>query len=142
MQALEIGRAEVRRTGQTVALLAFGSMVAPAEQIAAELDATVINMRFVKPLDEHTVLQAAESHELVVTIEENALPGGAGEAVNSCLTRHRVRVDVHNIGLPDRFIGHGTRGDQLADARLDPDSLRTDIEALMAERARQRQRHA
>jgi len=142
MQALEIGRAQVRREGQAIALLAFGSMVAPAQAIADELDASVINMRFVKPLDEASVLQAAEDHDLLVTLEENALPGGAGEGVNRCLLENRVRVDVHNIGLPDRFIGHGSRSDQLADARLDPASLLADIRAVAEERARQRQLHA
>jgi 1-deoxy-D-xylulose-5-phosphate synthase len=95
-------------------------------------------MRFVKPLDEAAVLEAEESHELLVTLEENVVPGGAGEAVNTCLASHFVRIDVHNIGLPDRFIGHGSRSDQLADARLDPDSLLADIRAIWAERERMR----
>jgi len=142
MTALEIGRAETRRHGQQVALLAFGSMVAPAQAVAEQIDATVINMRFVKPLDEAAVLEAAENHELLITLEENALPGGAGEAITACLAAHRVRVDVHNIGLPDRFVEHGSRADQLADARLDQDSLLADIQALVENRARQRQRHA
>jgi len=142
MRVLELGRAEVRREGHRIALLAFGSMVASAQAIADELDATVINMRFVKPLDEEAILQAAEHHELLVTLEENALPGGAGEGVNRCLLTNRVRVDIHNIGLPDRFIGQGSRADQLADARLDPTSLLADIRAVAEERARQRQLHA
>jgi 1-deoxy-D-xylulose-5-phosphate synthase len=142
MSALEIGRGETRRRGQRIALLAFGSMVAPAEAIAETLDASVINMRFVKPLDEAAVLAAAESHELLITLEENAVPGGAGEAVNTCLAAHRVRVDGHNIGLPDRIIGHGSRNDQLADARLDPDSLLADIQAIWVKRSRQRQQQA
>ncbi|MDZ7828221.1 MAG: 1-deoxy-D-xylulose-5-phosphate synthase [Halofilum sp. (in: g-proteobacteria)] len=142
MRALEVGVAQVRREGRGIALLAFGSMVAPAQAIADELDATVINMRFVKPLDEAAVLQAAENHDLLVTLEENALAGGAGEAINRCLLASRVRVDVHNIGLPDRFIGQGTRGDQLLDARLDPASLLADIRAVAEERTRQRQLHA
>ncbi len=142
MHALEVGRAEVRRAGRSIALLAFGSLVAPAQAIADELDATVINMRFVKPLDEETILQAAEDHELLITLEENALPGGAGEGVNRCLLAHDVRVDVHNIGLPDHFIGHGSRTDQIAAARLDAASLLADIQALLAERAHRRQAHA
>jgi 1-deoxy-D-xylulose-5-phosphate synthase len=138
MIALAIGRAEPRRQGHSIALLAFGSMVAPAQQIAESLDATVINMRFVKPLDEDAVLAAAEQHELLITLEENVVPGGAGEAINQCLASHFVRVDVHNIGLPDRFIGHGSRNDQLADARLDPDSLLDDVRAVWNNRARVR----
>jgi len=142
MEALEIGRAEKRRSGQRIALLAFGSMVAPATEVAEALDASLYNMRFVKPLDEATVLEAAEHHDLLVTLEEAALPGGAGEAVNSCLVAHRVRVDVHNIGIPDRFVGHGSRGDQLRDAGLDAASLRARIEALPAPLAGDRQRQA
>ena len=142
LHALEIGRAETRRRGHGLALLAFGSMVAPAQQIADEIDATVINMRFVKPLDEAAVLQAAEDHSLLITLEENALAGGAGEGINRCLLDNDVRVDVHNIGLPDRFIGQGSRADQLADARLDAASLLADIQALLAERERRRQAHA
>ncbi len=142
MQALEIGRAEKRRSGQRIALLAFGSMVAPATEVAEALDASLYNMRFVKPLDEAAVLEAAEHHDLLVTLEEAALPGGAGEAVNSCLMAHRVRVDVHNIGIPDRFVGHGSRGDQLRDAGLDAASLQTRIEALPAPLAGDRQRQA
>ena len=142
MQALEIGRAEKRRTGQRIALLAFGSMVAPATEVAEALDASLYNMRFVKPLDEAAVLEAAEHHDLLVTLEEAAVPGGAGEAVNSCLMAHRVRVDVHNIGIPDRFVGHGSRGDQLRDAGLDAASLQARIEALPAPLAGDRQRQA
>jgi len=142
MTELAVGRAEIRRHGRGLALLAFGSMVAPAAAVAEALDATLINMRFVKPLDEQAVLDAAETHELLVTLEENALPGGAGDAINACLTAQRVRVDVHNIGLPDRFIGHGSRAEQLADARLDEDSLLEDIRALVADGDRRRQRQA
>ena len=142
MEALEIGRAEKRRSGHRIALLAFGSMVAPATGVAEALDASLYNMRFVKPLDEATVLEAAEHHDLLVTLEEAAVPGGAGEAVNSCLMAHRVRVDVHNIGIPDRFVGHGSRGDQLRDAGLDAPSLQARIEALPAPLAGDRQRQA
>ncbi len=142
MQALEIGRAEKRRSGQRIALLAFGSMVAPAAEVAEALDASLYNMRFVKPLDEAAVLEAAEHHDVLVTLEEAAVPGGAGEAINSCLTAHRVRVDVHNIGIPDRFVGHGSRGDQLRDAGLDAASLQARIEALPAPLAGDRQRQA
>ncbi len=142
MQALEVGRAEKRRSGQRIALLAFGSMVSPASEVAQALDASLYNMRFVKPLDEQAVLEAAEHHDLLVTLEEAALPGGAGEAVNSCLMAHRVRVDVHNIGIPDRFVGHGSRSDQLRDAGLDAASLQRRIEALPAPLTGDRQRQA
>ncbi len=133
MSALPIGRAEIRREGRRVALLAFGSMVAPAAEIGAELDATVVNMRFVKPLDEATVLAAAGYHDHLITLEENAIAGGAGEAVNSCLAAHGSRIRTHTIGLPDRFIGQGSRGDQLAAARLDAESLLADIRELLTD---------
>ncbi len=142
MRALPVGRAEKRRDGRRLAILAFGSMVAPAAKVADALDATLYNMRFVKPLDETAVLEAAEHHDLLVTIEEAALPGGAGEAVNSCLAGHRVRVDVHNIGIPDRFVGHGSRADQLENAGLDAVSLRARVEALVAPLGGDRQRQA
>ncbi len=127
MHALPVGRAEIRREGRSIALLAFGSLVAAAEEIAEELDATVVNMRFIKPLDETTVLAAAEHHDLVVTLEENAIAGGAGEAVVGCLATHGCDVRVHMIGLPDDFIGQGSRGDQLKAAGLNPASLLDNI---------------
>ncbi|HXH04556.1 MAG TPA: 1-deoxy-D-xylulose-5-phosphate synthase [Candidatus Competibacteraceae bacterium] len=119
MTALPIGKAELRRRGKSIALLAFGSMVAVAEAVAEQLDATVVNMRFVKPLDEALVLEMARSHERLVTLEENAVMGGAGSAVNECLAAHGVLVPVRNIGLPDRFIDQGERNELLAVAGLD-----------------------
>jgi 1-deoxy-D-xylulose-5-phosphate synthase len=99
---------------QRVALLAFGAMVPVAEQVAAELDATVVNMRFVKPLDEEMVLAMAESHGTLVTLEDNALMGGAGSAVGECLAAHRVLMPLLNLGIPDHFIEHGSRNECLA----------------------------
>jgi 1-deoxy-D-xylulose-5-phosphate synthase len=119
MTQLPIGRAQHRRTGHRVALLAFGTLVHPAVEVGVALDATVFNMRFVKPLDEETVVQAARNHALVVTLEENVIAGGAGEAVNECLARHGLQVALLNLGLPDRFIDQGTREEMLADAGLD-----------------------
>ena len=123
MQALPVGKAEVRRRGRGVALLAFGALVRVAEEIARELDATVINMRFVKPLDVETVLAMAEEHDALVTLEDNVVMGGAGSAVNECLAAQRVLVPVLNLGLPDRFVEHGSRAECLADAGLDPESV-------------------
>ena len=119
MQALPVGRAELRRRGRRVAVLAFGVMLAPALEVAEKLDLTVVNMRFVKPLDEAMVLEMARSHELLVTIEENVVAGGAGSAVNECLAAHGVSAAVANCGLPDRLIQHGTREEMLSDAGLD-----------------------
>jgi len=118
MTALPIGRGEVRRKGKAVAILAFGPMLKPALDAAGELDATVANMRFVKPLDRELVLELAGSHDLLVTVEENVVAGGAGSAVLEALQAAGSRVPVLQIGLPDRFIDQGDPGIQLAHAGL------------------------
>jgi 1-deoxy-D-xylulose-5-phosphate synthase len=119
MTALPVGRAQVRRTGRRIALLAFGSMVTPALAAGTQIDATVVNMRFVKPLDNELVAELARSHELLVTVEENALAGGAGSAVNECLAAAGLTPRVLNLGLPDRFTSQGSRGELLAEYGLD-----------------------
>jgi 1-deoxy-D-xylulose-5-phosphate synthase len=129
MTALPVGKAQLRRKGGHIALLAFGTMVQPAEQVGDMLDATVVNMRFVKPIDEAMILQTAATHGLVVTIEENVVAGGAGEAVNECLMRHGTQARTLNLGLPDRFIEHGTREEMLADAGLDAEGITRAIQA-------------
>ena len=123
MRALPLGRAQLRRRGRGVALLAFGALVTVAEEVAAELDATLVNMRFVKPVDEAMILAMAEGHDALVTLEDNAVMGGAGSAVNECLAAHGVMVPVLNLGLPDLFIEHGSRDECLASAGLDRTSL-------------------
>jgi len=119
MEALPVGRGEVRREGRRVAILAFGSMVRPALEAGAELGATVANMRFVKPLDDELVLRLATTHELVVTVEENVLEGGAGSAVLESLAAQGVEVPVLQLGLPDHFVEHGDPAQLLADCGLD-----------------------
>jgi 1-deoxy-D-xylulose-5-phosphate synthase len=119
MEALPIGTADVRREGTSIAILAFGPMLAPALIVGESLGATVVNMRFVKPLDEKLIIRMAEQHDALVTIDENQVAGGAGSAVNECLAACNVRVPVLNIGLPDRYVQHGSRGDMLTDAGLD-----------------------
>jgi len=118
MEALPIGQAELRRRGKDMALLAFGSMVGVAEAVAERLDATVVNMRFVKPLDQDIIVRMAAEHEQLVTLEENAVAGGAGSAVNEFLAARGIVMPVRNIGLPDSFIGHGERGELLAECGL------------------------
>jgi 1-deoxy-D-xylulose-5-phosphate synthase len=120
LTGLPVGKAELRRQGQRIALLAFGSMVSVAEAVAESLNATVVNMRFVKPLDEDMVLEMAATHEHLITLEENAVAGGAGSAVNECLAARGVSASAHNIGLPDTFINQGDRGELLTEAGLDP----------------------
>jgi 1-deoxy-D-xylulose-5-phosphate synthase len=132
---LPMGKAEVRRRGRKVALLAFGSMVQPAQAAADQLDATLVNMRFIKPLDEKLLLQIAGEHELLVTIEENAVAGGAGSAVAEFLSDEQVLTPVIHLGLPDRFIEHGDRMELLADCGLDTDGIIAAVRAHSADRA-------
>ena len=130
MTALPIGAGELRRQGHGVALLAFGSMLAPALEAAESLDATVANMRFVKPLDEDLVLRLATDHHLLVTLEENAIMGGAGSAVGECLARHAFTVPILHLGLPDRFLAHGSRGELLSECGLDAPGILNAIHAF------------
>ena len=119
MQALPLGKGEVRRRGARVAILAFGSLLKPALEAAEALNATVANMRFVKPLDEALVRQLAEEHELLVTVEEGALMGGAGSAVAECLAAAGLAQPLLQLGLPDRFVDHGDCALLLAELGLD-----------------------
>jgi len=132
MTAIEIGKAETRRRGGRIALLAFGTMVAPAEAAGQALDATVVNMRFVKPLDEDVIRELSASHELLVTIEENVIAGGAGDAVSEFLHGAGIRVHVLQLGLPDRFVDHGTREEMLTAVGLDHEGIRAAIEQYVA----------
>ncbi|MDP1681464.1 MAG: transketolase C-terminal domain-containing protein, partial [Burkholderiales bacterium] len=119
MQALPIGKGVVRRTGEKIALLAFGSMVHPALQAGDELNATVVDMRFVKPLDEALIKQLAQSHDVLVTVEENVIQGGAGSAVAECLAKLGIEKRLVLLGLPDRFVEHGDPTLLLASCGLD-----------------------
>jgi 1-deoxy-D-xylulose-5-phosphate synthase len=130
MTALPLGRAEIRREGQGIALLAFGSMVTPALEVGEQLGATVVNMRFVKPLDQALILKLAQSHDMIVTIEENAIPGGAGNGVNEVLNAHGVHRPLLIIGLPDAFIEQGSREEVLAIAGLDVAGILDSITAF------------
>ena len=132
MTALPLGKAEIRHHGSRIALLAWGSMVTPALVAGKQLGATVVNMRFVKPLDEELLLELAKSHDLFITVEENVLSGGAGSAVNTFLQAQRILMPVLNIGLPDRFIEQGTREELLAICGLDSQGIIDQIEAFCA----------
>ena len=118
MQALPFGKAQMKRHGERIAILAFGTMVAPALEVGEKIDATVVNMRFIKPLDVDMVLDVVASHELTITVEESVVAGGAGSAVNECLVEAGLSANIANFGLPDRLIQHGSRDDMLADADL------------------------
>jgi 1-deoxy-D-xylulose-5-phosphate synthase len=128
MRALPIGQAQMRREGRSgLAILAFGTMVAACERVAEKLDATLVNMRFVKPLDEAMVRRIGESHRAIVTIEENVVAGGAGSAINEHLAAMQLQVLTLNLGIPDRFIEHGSREECLQLAGLDAPQIEAAI---------------
>lgn len=134
MVALPVGKAEVRRRGSAVAILAFGAMLKPALEAGEALDATVVNMRFVKPLDEAAVREAAMNHGLLVTVEENTILGGAGSAVLESLEGQGLSIPLLQLGLPDAFIEQGDPGELLARCGLDGrgvlESIRRRLEAM------------
>jgi len=130
-EAIPLGTAEVKRRGRGVVFLVFGTLLETVLGVAERLDATVVNMRFVKPLDERLVREMALRHELVVTVEENALAGGAGSAVSECLHHGGLSVSILNLGLPDRHLEHGTRGECLADAGLDAATIHEAVAARL-----------
>jgi 1-deoxy-D-xylulose-5-phosphate synthase len=119
MHALPVGRGEVRREGRRVAILAFGSMVAPALEAGELLNATVANMRFVKPVDRELAVRLAETHDVIVTVEEGVIAGGAGSAVAEALAADGVSVPLVMLGLPDHFVEHGDAQQLLAECGLD-----------------------
>jgi len=123
LETLPLGKAELCREGREVALLVFGSPLAAALEAAQRLDASVANMRFIKPLDEDCVAELAASHSLLVSIEDNALAGGAGAAVAELLARQGQRVPLLMLGIPDRFIEHASRDEQLAECGLDAEGI-------------------
>jgi len=131
MYAITVGKAEIRRAGRRVAILAFGAMLKPALEAGEALDATVVNMRFVKPLDTAVIDELARTHELLVTVEEHQVMGGAGSAVCEALASGTARVLV--LGLPDRFIDHGDPGRLLASVGLDAAGIQKAITDVMSE---------
>ncbi len=132
MTALPLGKAEVRHQGSRIAILAWGSMVTPALEAGKQLGATVVNMRFVKPIDGELILELAKSHDVLITVEENVLAGGAGSAVNDFLQAQHILMPVLNIGLPDSFVEQGTREELLALCSLDVQGIFTQIEKFCA----------
>jgi 1-deoxy-D-xylulose-5-phosphate synthase len=119
MKALPLGRGEVRREGRRVAILAFGSMLACALEAGEALNATVANMRFVKPVDRELAFRLAATHDVIVTVEEGVIAGGAGSAVAEALAADGVAVPLLMLGLPDRFVEHGDPQQLLSDCGLD-----------------------
>jgi 1-deoxy-D-xylulose-5-phosphate synthase len=136
--SLPVGRGEVRREGKRVALLAFGGLLKAALEAGAELNATVANLRFVKPLDEELVLRLASAHELLVTLEEGVVAGGAGSGVIELLQAAGFTVPVLQLGLPDAFVEHGDPQQLLADCGLDRDGILAAVRARLANLAGRR----
>ena len=132
MSALEIGKAVVRRKGRDLAILAFGSMVGPALEAAEKLNATVVDMRFVKPLDEDCITEMASSHNLLVTVEENTVSGGAGSGVLEYLSQQGIVMPVLQLGLPDKFLSHAKPAEMLTDCGLDASGIERSIALRMA----------
>ena len=129
MSTLPVGRGVIRREGGSgLALLVFGTLLSPALKLAERLDATVVNMRFIKPLDLDLLLAIAARHSALVTLEENAVAGGAGAAIAEALAAAGVMIPLQLIGIPDAFIEHGSRNDCLVAAGLDPVGLARRIE--------------
>jgi len=133
MAAIPVGRAQFKREGRIgLAILAFGALVEPARKIAERLDATLVNMRFVKPLDKELIVGIAARHRAIVTIEENAIIGGAGSGVGEVLAANGLQLPVLHLGIPDRFIEHGTRDTCLKAAGLDLAGLSASVEKWWA----------
>ena len=131
MTAIPLGQSKTIRHGEDLAILAFGSMVETCRQVAGQLNATLINMRFVKPLDRDAIISAAQRHSWLVTVEENAIAGGAGSGVNELLAAEGLSVKMLNIGLEDAFIQHGTRDEVLHQAGLDSQGVMARIARFM-----------
>ncbi len=132
MSLIPLGKAEICRSGKSIALLAFGSLLYSALAVAESLDATVVNMRFVKPLDEKLLSQLAKTHQLLVTLEENVKLGGAGSAVSEYLHQQGIRCDVFILGFADNFIEHGDSGSLLSQAGLDTAAILAAVEQRLA----------
>ncbi|MBX3691895.1 1-deoxy-D-xylulose-5-phosphate synthase [Dokdonella sp.] len=129
LDTLPIGEAELRRRGEAIAVLAFGAMVAPAEKAAAALGATLVNMRFIKPLDAKLVLELARTHAAIVTVEDNAIMGGAGAGVGELLAAHGIALPLLHLGLADEYLEHASREELLAESGLDATGIETAIRA-------------
>jgi len=131
LNSIEIGKAEICRQGSKIAILSFGITLSAALEAAEIMDATVINMRFIKPLDTKLILEIANQHDVIVTVEDNVIAGGAGSAINECLTYHDIQIPIKNLGLPDHFQEHASREVLLIDACLDSNGIIKSVEGFL-----------
>ncbi|MFZ2188431.1 MAG: 1-deoxy-D-xylulose-5-phosphate synthase [Candidatus Moraniibacteriota bacterium] len=132
-QPIEIGKAKVAREGKDVAILAFGTMLGRSKKAAEAIDATLVDMRFIKPLDEELLRELAKTHQYFVTVEDNVVMGGAGSAVNEFFAKAGLNVRIKNLGLPDEFLSHGMRGEILAEVGLDEEGILEAISEFIKE---------
>lgn len=134
MESLEIGKAQVLRRSsreeKRFAILLFGSLLKEALEVAEELDATLVNMRFVKPLDNDLIIEMSQSHELLVTLEDNAIQGGAGSAVNELSNSMQLETPVYNLGIPDVYVEHAERDQQLEEIELNAGGILKQISRI------------
>lgn len=133
LQSLPLGKGVVKRQGEKLAILNFGTLLAEASKVAEALNATLVDMRFVKPLDTSLIAELAASHESLITLEEGAIKGGAGSGVNEFVMAKRLGVPVLNIGLPDEFIPPGTQEEMRHDYQLDIDGIQQQISRWLAQ---------
>ena len=131
LQTLEIGKSKFIRQGEKIAILNFGTLLPNAKDVAEKLNATIIDMRFVKPIDEARILDVAQTHDIIVTLEENAIQGGAGSAVAEILNSHRKPTALLQLGLPDFFIPQGTQQEIMADLGLDSAGIEEKIQQFL-----------
>ena len=131
LNTLPVGKAEIRSMGQNIAILAFGSVLADGLEVAKKLNATIVNMRFIKPLDEDLLLKISSEHDVLITLEDNVVMGGAGSAVNEYLLKQQCQNRILNLGLPDTFMEHASREELLEDAGLSTSGILRAIEDFL-----------
>lgn len=122
-EKIEIGKAKTIQNGKNIAILNFGALLETCKKVAEKLDATLVDMRFVKPLDEELIRNLTKSHSHIFTIEDNVVSGGAGSAVNEFILKENIKIPIKNLGLPDNFLEHGTRDEILAENKLDENGI-------------------
>jgi len=130
-EKIEIGKGKIVRQGKKLAILVFGAMLERCAKVVEDLDATLVNMRFVKPLDEKLLIELAKNYQYFITVEDNVIMGGAGSAVNEFALNNNLNIKIKNIGLPDEFLSHGSREEVLADAGLSEEKIKDVIDKFV-----------